>query len=159
MLQQRKPAALVLSRRDLPILDPDRFPVCTHTRGAYVLVDSETQPPLVVLIGTGSEVHLALAARDRLAERGIGARVVSMPSWELFDAQPADYRREVLPRNVPKLAIEAGVSLAWCRYVGEDGDVIALDRFGASAPGPVVMDHLGFNVDHVVARAQALVGR
>ncbi len=159
-LQQRKPVALVFSRQKLPVLNPDRYPSAAGVpQGAYVLADSEDRPSEVILIGTGSEVHLALAAREQLAQQGISARVVSMPCWELFDMQPADYRLRVLPKNVPKLAIEAGVSLAWCKYVGEDGDVIGLDRFGASAPGEIVMDKLGFNVDNVVARARALLGR
>lgn len=159
-LQQRKPVALVFSRQKLPVLDPERYPTATGVpRGAYVLADADAEAPQIILIGTGSEVHLALAARERLVQQGIRARVVSMPSWELFDAQPVEYRQQVLPKNVPKLAIEAGVSLAWCKYVGEDGDVIGLDRFGASAPGEVVMDKLGFNADNVVARARALLGR
>ncbi len=159
-LQQHKPVALVFSRQKLPVLDPERYPIIDGVpHGAYVLVDSKTQPPQIILIGTGSEVHLALAARERLAQESIHARVVSMPSWELFDVQPAEYRNQVLPKEVPKLAIEAGVSLAWCKYVGENGGVIGLDRFGASAPGEVVMDKLGFNVDNVVTRVRALLGR
>ena len=159
-LQQRKPVALVFSGQKLPVLDPDRYPITAGVpRGAYILVDSEAQLPQVILIGTGSEVHLAIAARDQLAQENIDARAVSMPSWELFDAQPAEYRNHILPRDVPKLAIEAGVSLAWCKYVGENGSVIGLDRFGASAPGDVVLDKLGFNVDNVVTRARALLGR
>ena len=159
-LQQRKPVALIFSRQKLPVLDPQKYPIANGVgHGAYILVDSEAQPPQIILIGTGSEVHLAMAARERLAQDSIHARVVSMPSWELFDVQPAEYRNQVLPKDVPKLAIEAGVSLAWCKYVGENGGVIGLDRFGASAPGEVVMDKLGFNVDNVVTRVRALLGR
>jgi transketolase len=159
-LQRRKPVALVFSRQSLPVLDSARYPIAAGVpRGAYTLVEAEGGAPQVILIGTGSEVHLALAAREKLAQQGIRARAVSMPSWELFDAQPAEYRRQLLPREIPKLAIEAGVTLAWCKYVGDGGDVIGLDRFGASAPGAMVMDKLGFNVDHVVARAKALLGR
>jgi transketolase len=155
----RKPVALVFSRQKLPVLDPDRYPIGRGVeRGAYVLVDGEDQRPQITLIGSGSEVHLALAAREQLARQNISARVVSIPSWELFDLQTAEYRQSVLPDDVPKLALEAGVSLAWCRYVGQDGGVIGLDRFGASAPGSVVMDKLVFNVEHVVTRALALVG-
>lgn len=158
-MQCRKPVALVFSRQKLPVLDPDRYPIGSGVeRGAYVLVDGEGQRPQIILIGSGSEVHLALAAREELARQDISARVVSMPSWELFDLQTAEYRQRVLPEDVPKLALETGVSLAWCRYVGKDGGVIGLDRFGASAPGAVVMDKLGFNVEHVVTRALALVG-
>ncbi|HEU5400515.1 MAG TPA: transketolase [Terriglobales bacterium] len=159
-LQERKPVALVFSRQKLPVLDPEKYPVAKEVgRGAYILLDSEAQPPQIILIGTGSEVHLALAARERLGQENVRARVVSMPSWELFDSQPAEYRSRVLPKDVPKLAIEAGVSLAWCKYVGETGSVIGLDRFGASAPGEVVMEKLGFNVDNVVSHARALLGR
>ena len=155
----RKPVALVFFRQKLPVLDPDRYPISNGVeRGAYILVDGEDQRPQIILIGSGSEVHLALAAREELARRDISARVVSMPSWELFDGQPAEYRQSVLPEDVPKLALEAGVSLAWCRYVGKNGGVIGLDRFGASAPGTVVMDKLGFNVEHVVTRALTLLG-
>lgn len=127
--------------------------------GAYVLADSEGQPPQIILLATGSEVHPALAAQKELVEESVAARVVSMPSWELFDAQPVEYRHSVLPKNVPKLAIEAGVSLAWRRYVGEAGDVIGLDRFGTSAPGNIVMDKLGFNIENVIVHARKLVGR
>lgn len=152
--------ALVFSRQKLPVLDPHRFPIATGVpHGAYVLADSEGQPPQIILVATGSEVHLALAAQKQLTEDSVAARVVSMPSWELFDAQPVAYRQSVLPKTVPKLAIEAGVSLAWCRYIGETGDVIGLDRFGASAPGNIVMDKLGFNVENVITHARKLVGK
>jgi transketolase len=113
----------------------------------------------VVLIATGSEVALAAAARDQLAAHGIAARVVSMPSWELFAAQPAASREPVLLQGVPRLAIEAGVSMGWCRWVGERGEVVGIDRFGASAPGKVVAARLGFTVEAVVERVLALVGR
>ena len=157
-LQQRKPTALVFSRQKLPVLDPDRYPIAEGvSRGAYVIADSEGGPPEITLVGTGSEVHLALSAQERLASQGVRSRVVSMPCWELFDSQSLEYRQSVLPATTPKLAIEAGVSLAWCKYVGESGDVIGLDRFGASAPGAVVMERLGFNVENVVNRSLALL--
>jgi transketolase len=104
-------------------------------------------------------VQLALAAREELAKQKIAARVVSMPCWELFDEQPPDYRKQVLPAGLPKLAIEAGATLGWCRYVGENGDAVGIDRFGASAPGNVAMDKLGFNVANVVEHALRLVGK
>jgi transketolase len=160
-LQRRGPVALALSRQNLPVLDRRKLaPANGAARGAYVLVDAEGGPPDIILIGTGSEVHLVLAARERLAEQGLKARVVSMPSWELFEEQPEWYREEVLPSEiVTRLAVEAGVTQGWCRYVGDHGQVIGLERFGASAPGPVVMERLGFSVDNVVSRALALLGR
>lgn len=153
-----RPVALALSRQKLPILDPNERPIAQGTaRGAYVLSEAAADTPQIILIATGSEVSLALEAQDELAKQSIAARVVSMPCWELFDQQPAEYRGRVLLAQVPKLAIEAGVSQGWWRYVGGDGDVIGLDRFGASAPGDVVMEKLGFNVDNVVSRARELV--
>jgi len=150
------PAALVLTRQALPVLDPKQYPVSAGVaRGAYVLID-EPKPDLV-LVATGSEVHLAIQAARALAESWIKARVVSMPSWELFAKQPAEYRDSVLPLNIPTLAIEAGATLGWYKWVGRTGDIIGLDHFGASAPGEVVMEKLGFNVDNVVHRAQQLL--
>ena len=112
----------------------------------------------LVLIATGSEVALALQAREKLEGEGIATRVVSMPSWELFDRQPPEYREQVLPRAVPaRLAVEAGASLGWKRYVGDGGDCVGLDRYGASAPGEIVMKELGFSVENVVQRAKALL--
>jgi len=125
------------------------------SKGAYVLEDASN--PQVVLIGTGSEVWPAMAAAKLLAAEGIRARVVSFPSWKLFEEQTAEYKASVLPAGVPKLAIEAGATLGWWKYVGTDGDVIGLDRFGASAPGPVAMKELGFSADNVAARARKLL--
>jgi len=158
-LERRRPAALILSRQNLPVLDPDEYPVRQGVaRGAYVLADSQGEPELI-LIATGSEVHLALAAREEIQRQGVRVRVVSMPSWELFQEQPREYRDRVLPPEVrPRLAIEAGASLGWWRFVGDGGDVVGLDRFGASAPGRTVMDKLGFSLANVVARGLALLG-
>jgi transketolase len=153
------PTALVLSRHDLPVLGRTaELAPAGVAAGAYVLEES-AGAPAVVLIATGSELVLAVGAREQLAARGIAARVVSLPSWELFAAQPAVSRDEVLPPRIPRLAIEAGVTAGWCRWVGERGEVIGLDRFGASAPGKVVAAKLGFTVEAVVERALALVGR
>jgi transketolase len=151
------PTALILTRQGLPVVTPATSEV---GRGAYVLPPSgaEGGAPDIVLAATGSEVHLAWAAREQLAEDGIVARVVSMPSWELFDAQPKAYRAAVFPPGVPGLAIEAGVTTAWARYVGERGGVIGLDRYGASAPYKVLFEELGFTVENVVNQARALVG-
>jgi transketolase len=153
------PVLFVLSRQKVPVLDPARYPIAEGAaRGGYVLAGGG-EPPALVLIATGAEVHLALAARERLEELGIPARVVSMPSIELFDEQPPAYRGSVLPEGIPRLAIEAGATLGWWRLVGADGDVLGVDRFGASAPGPAVLEHLGFTVDAVVARGRALLAR
>jgi transketolase len=151
------PVALALTRQGLPILDVDPDAMAEGVpKGAYVLADADEETPDIVLIGTGSEVQLVVAARERLAQEGIQARTVSMPSWELFDAQPEDYRRTVLPPDVPKLAVEAGSPIGWHRYVGDRGDVIGLDRFGESAPGPEVFEARGFTVDRVVHHATRL---
>jgi len=147
------PTALILSRQALPVVTA---PGTALARGAYVLADAEGSRLRLVLVASGSEVPVALAARARLAEDGIGVRVVSMPSWELFDAQPAAYREQILPRGVPRLAVEAGVTLAWPRYVGAEGKVIGVDRFGASAPAQVLFEKLGFRTEDVVKQARDL---
>lgn len=152
------PTALALTRQKVPVLAETRRDAGeTVARGAYVLVDSVGTPDLI-LIASGSEVHLALAARNELAKQGFAVRVVSMPSWELFDAQPVAYREAVLPPEVPRrLAIEAGVAQGWERYVGAAGDVFSLERFGASAPYPVLAEKLGFTPQAVVERALRLL--
>ncbi len=125
-------------------------------RGAYVLAAESGDRPDVVLIGTGSEVSVCVAAREQLAAHGVSARVVSMPSWDLFEAQDDGARCEVLPPGVPTLAVEAGVRFGWERYAD---DVVSIDRFGASAPGEVVMRELGITPEHAAERALALLGR
>jgi transketolase len=154
------PVALSLSRQKVPTLDrAELAPASGLERGAYTLWESGT--PDLILIATGAEVGLALDAGRRIAaENGTDVRVVSMPCWELFEEQPADYREEVLPPDVgARLSIEPGVALGWKRWVGDRGDSISIERFGASAPGGEVLEHLGFNVDNVVARATALLER
>jgi len=154
------PVALVLTRQKLPILDRTQLAPATGLRhGAYVLADSDG-PPEVILIATGSEVHVALDARQRLADQGVAARVVSMPSWELFEKQPPEYRNQVLPPDVTaRLVIEAAVPLGWERYIGLGGDVVGLNRFGASAPYQVIFEHLGFTGENVALRALALLDK
>ena len=148
------PVALLLSRQKLPILPGVRAEGVA--RGGYVLADAGE--PRLILIATGSEVALALAAQQRLAQEGVAARVVSLPSWERFAAQPQEYRDAVLPPQVTaRLAIEAGVSLGWERYVGPQGAVLGQDRFGASAPYQVLAEKFGFTVEEVVARGKRLV--
>jgi len=155
-LERKSPSFFALSRQDLPVIDPATHDAYANvSKGAYVLVDAAN--PQVVLIGTGSEVAPAIEAAKLLAAEGIQARVVSMPSWKLFEEQPAEYKASVLPANVPKLAVEAGATLGWWKYVGLDGDVIGVDRFGASAPGPIVLEKLGFGGENVAKRAKKLV--
>ena len=169
ILRRHAPTALALTRQKVPLIDRKVYASAEGLRrGGYVLAEAdevETRPsgrvqsnPQLILIATGSEVSLALEAREQLQKDGVPTRVVSMPCIELFEEQSADYRDEVLPESVTaRLAIEAGVRQGWDRYVGPAGDVICLDRFGASAPGDVVMKNLGFNVDNVVSRARKLL--
>jgi transketolase len=152
------PSVLVLTRQALPVLDLKQFPVSAGVaKGAYVLVNDPA--PDLVLVATGSEVQLAFQAAQTLAKSGTRARVVSMPSWELFAKQSTEYQDSVLPVNIPTLAIEAGATLCWYKWVGRTGDIIGIDHFGASAPGEIVMDKMGFNVDNVVDRALKLLHR
>jgi transketolase len=160
ILRRKAPTALALTRQKVALIDRTKFSSAEGARnGAYVLAEAENAAaPQLILIATGSEVSLALEAREKLQSEGISTRLVSMPCWELFEEQAESYRDEVLPRTVSaKLAIEAGVRQGWDRYVGPAGDVICLDRFGASAPGDVALRNLGFNLDNVVKRARALV--
>ncbi len=155
-LERKGPAFFAFTRQDLPVIDATKHDVYADvSKGAYVLEDAENAQ--VILIGSGSEVWVAMSAATLLAAEGIRARVVSFPSWKLFDAQPAEYKASVLPAGVPKLAVEAGATLGWWKYVGSNGDVVGLDRFGASAPVAVVMKELGFTAENVAARAKALI--
>ncbi|MFL6227631.1 MAG: transketolase [Pyrinomonadaceae bacterium] len=162
--RRHAPTALILTRQKVPTLDRQKLaPADGLLRGAYVLADATDATnaktgPRLIIIATGSEVSLALGARDVLQAEGVPVRVVSMPSWELFEEQDAAYREEVLPPAVTaRLSVEAGARLGWDRYVGSHGDCLSLDRFGASAPGDVALKELGFNVENVVARARALL--
>lgn len=172
ILRRKAPTALALTRQKVGLIDRTRFGSAAGVRkGGYVLAEAEAVQsptsniqsqsgvtPRLILMATGSEVSLALEAREKLQAEGIATRVVSLPCWELFEEQTAEYREQVLPRAVPaRLAIEAGVRQGWDRYVGDRGDVVCLDRFGASAPGEVVMRELGFNVDNVLKHAKALL--
>ena len=148
------PTALILSRQEIPVLAATaERAVPGLPRGAYVLSDPDAEPR-VVLIGTGSEVHVCVAAAELLAEAGVPARVVSFPSWELFALQPAPYRDEVLPPACPRLAVEAASSFGWERYADA---TVSIDHFGASAPGQVALDEFGFTPENVAARALDLV--
>lgn len=153
------PTLFALSRQPLPHLDRARAKEPGVARGAYILSEAEGGGPDVILIGTGSEVALCVKAQERLASLGVRARVVSMPSWDLFEAQDDAYRERVLPAAVKKrVSVEAGSPQGWHRWVGE-GAVIGIDRYGASAPGDQVMTHLGFTAEHVAAAALRLIGR
>ena len=152
------PVGLVLCRQKLPVIDRAKFaPASGLARGAYILAEGSAKPPRLILMATGSEVALALASREKLEAEGVSTRVVSMPSWEIFLEQDAAYREEVLPRSIgARLGIEAGTSFGWHRWVGDRGDTVTIDRYGASAPGEVVLKELGFSVENVVKKAKAL---
>jgi transketolase len=158
-LQRRHgPTALVLSRQNLPVLDRETLaPASGVQRGGYILWEAAT-PPDVILISTGSEVHIALEAGKLLQASDVSARVVSLPSWELFDTQPEDYRNSVLPPDIKvRVSIEAGMPLGWERYVGSEGVTIGLERFGASAPGKVIYEQLGLTAKRMTDEALNLL--
>lgn len=152
------PTVLILSRQDLTVLDQSEAQGDLH-RGGYILSGASGNPD-IVLIGTGSEVELCLMARSILDEHGISARVVSLPSWELFEAQNSEYKAQVLgPKGTPRLSVEAGVTLGWCRYTGGNGASVGVDTYGASGSGSDVLAHYGFTKEHVAAEALRLLGR
>jgi transketolase len=153
------PSALLLSRQNLPFQKRDADTVAAIRRGGYVLADAAQ--PKAVIIATGSEVGLAMSARAKLAEEGIAVRVVSMPSTNVFDRQDAAWREAVLPRGVPRVAVEAGVSDYWRKYVGavdsRSGAVVGIDRYGESAPAGKLFEHFGFTVDNVVKTVKSVL--
>jgi transketolase len=161
MAQSERPVSLVLSRQALPTLDRSRYaPAGGLARGAYVLADAPDGEPDVLLLATGSEVSLCVTAHERLAAEGIKARVVSMPSWELFEAQPQAYREQVLPAEIiARVAVEEASAFGWARYTGLSGTVLGMHSFGLSAPAQVVAEHFGFTADHVVEAAREQVAR
>jgi transketolase len=155
-LERKTPCFMALSRQDLPVIDATKVDVLAGvSKGAYVVQDS--QDAKVILMGTGSELWACVDAAKLLAAEGIAARVVSFPSQKIFEEQSAEYKASVLPAGVPKIAVEAGATLGWWKYVGSDGDVVGLDRFGASAPGKIVLAELGFSAENIAARAKKLV--
>ena len=156
-LNQHKPTALLLSRQKLPVLH--KYAAVIHDnagKGAYVL-DAGQGEAKAVIISTGSEVHLALEAQAKLAEEGICVSVVSMPSWDMFEMQSEEYKKSVLPEGLPKVAVEAGVTLGWSRYTGSEDNVIGINKFGASAPGGTVMKEYGFTAENVAAKVKSLL--
>jgi transketolase len=165
ILRRTGPTALILTRQKVPLIDRTKYAAADGlSRGAYVLADgtdADGRPvsPALIILATGSEVSLALDARERLQAEGTPVRVVSMPCWELFEEQTEEYRESVIPSAVTaRLAVEAGVSLGWERYTGAGGACVCLDRFGASAPGDVALKNLGFNVENVIKSARAMLG-
>ena len=156
-LNQHKPTALLLSRQKLPVLH--KYAAVIHEnagKGAYVL-DAGQGEAKAVIIATGSEVHLALEAQAKLAEEGICVSVVSMPSWDMFEMQSEEYKKSVLPEGLPKVAVEAGVTLGWSRYTGSEDNVVGINKFGASAPGGTVMKEYGFTAENVAAKVKSLL--
>jgi transketolase len=152
----KKPTLLALTRQNVPNLGGASIEGVS--KGAYTILDCAGTPDLI-LIGTGSEVSLCIAAAEKLTTEGKKVRVVSMPSWELFEAQTAAYKESVLPKAVTKrLSVEAACSFGWHKYVGTEGDTVSIDTFGASAPGGTCMEKFGFTVDNVLAKAKALLG-
>ena len=158
-LTDKRPVALALSRQGMNVLDRSGAQGDV-SKGGYILVDAEGGQPDVVLIGTGSELELAVLAQGMLAEHGVKARVVSLPSWELFDAQTAAYRERVLgPTGTPRVSVEAGTTLGWCRYTGDRGANVGIDTYGASGSGAAVLAHYGFTKERVTATALRLLGK
>jgi transketolase len=145
------PTVLALTRQKLPVLDG----LAALEKGGYVLRDADE--PEIVLIASGSEVSLALEAADLLAAEGVAGRVVSMPSWKLFASQTAAYQDSVLPPEIPRIAIEAGVGMGWERWVGSTGKIVSIERFGASGPYQTVMAEFGFTAENVAAEARSLL--
>jgi transketolase len=154
------PVILIFTRQGLPILDQTKYGKATDlVKGAYVLSPAEGEAD-IILIGTGSEVDLAMKAQAKLKEEGIAANVVSMPSWELFEKQSAEYKESVLPKKLKKrLAIEAGSYLGWHKYVTDEGDTVTMHTFGESAPADDLAKHFGFTVDNVVKKAKGVLGK
>lgn len=158
-LEQKRPVFMALSRQNLPVLDPEKHKIAEGVaKGAYIVEEGAASPDLL-LVATGSELWPALDAAATLKSEGINARVVSMPSFRLFEEQSEEYKRSIFPDHLPKLAIEAGATLGWWKYVGRHGDVIGIDHFGASAPGSIVMEHFGFTGANIVKRARTLLER
>jgi transketolase len=159
-LKHKGPVALVLTRQKLSFIDRSKYAAASGlARGAYVLADTPGGTPEVVLISSGSEVALILDAQKKLEADGIRARTVSMPSHELFAAQDQAYRDSVLPKGVKRIAMEAAHPMSWYKWVGDDGVILGLERFGASAPAATIYEHLGITVARMVETAKQLVGK
>jgi transketolase len=154
-LERKSASFMALSRQDLPVFDAAKHQILANcAKGAYVM---EANGKDVIIVATGSEVTTALKAADELKAAGILATVVSMPSFKIFEEQSEDYKMSIFPHGVPKISVEAGATMGWWKYIGRDGVAIGLDRFGASAPGPIALEKLGISVAHVVEAAKGLV--
>jgi transketolase len=158
-VERQGPTALILSRQKLPTIDREIYADADGLlKGAYVLADMGDDSPELILMATGSEVSLILSAASRLAAEGVNVRVVSIPSWELFEAQTKEYQDQVQPPGIKnRLSVEAGVSFGWCRWVGDRGRIIGIDKFGASAPGELVMEKYDFTVSHIIEEALTMM--
>jgi transketolase len=159
MVERKSASFMALSRQDLPVLDTAKYPAVWEgpRKGAYVLVDVEN--PDVIVVATGSEVSLVLQTLPEFEKAGLKARVISMPSFHLFDEQSDEYKDSIFPHGVPKVAVEAGATMGWWKYVGRDGSIVGIDHFGGSAPGPEVMAHFGFTPENIVKAAQTAIAK
>jgi transketolase len=159
-IEHNGPTLFALTRQNVPHLDRSKAKEVAVVKGAYILAEAEGGTPEVILIGTGSEVSLCLKAYEKLADYGVKARVVSMPSWELFKAQDESYRESILPKSIKKrVTVEAASPMGWAQWAGDEGTVIGIDHYGASAPGAEIMKHFGFTAEHVTSAALRLLGR
>ena len=161
LLKTDGPTALIFTRQGVPVLDRSECASAEMLRrGGYILWESKNGAPEVILIGTGSETHIVLEAGKQLADKGVGVRVVALPSWELFDQQPAQYRETVLPPDITaRVAVEAGITIGWEHYVGLEGAIVGMRSFGASAPGQILYEKFGFTVEDVCKAAKGLIKR
>jgi transketolase len=158
-LERKSPCFMALSRQDLPVLDPEKYKVSEGvSKGAYIVEKGSDSPDLLI-VATGAELWVSLDAAQALTKEGLSVRVVSMPSWKIFEEQSEAYQASIFPDHLPKMSVEAGATLGWWKYVGRHGDVIGVDRFGASAPGPKVLAEFGFTSENIAKRGKALVER
>ena len=159
-VERNGPTLFALTRQNLPHLDRSKAKNIDVSKGAYILIDSDGGAPDVILIGTGSEVSLCVKANEKLTTYGVKSRVLSMPSWELFKAQDEAYRESILPKSIKKrVTVEAASPFGWAQWAGDEGTIIGIDHYGASAPGGEIMKHFGFTVEHVTSAALRLIGR
>ena len=156
--QQHGPSCLIFTRQNLAFQKRDAAQIANIRKGAYILSEAASGKPQAVIIATGSEVNLAMEAQKTLAAAGVNVRVVSMPSTNVFDKQDQAYKDSVLPKGVKRVAVEAGVTGGWYKYVGLDGAVVGMDCFGESAPAGELFKHFGFTVDNVVATVKKVIG-
>jgi transketolase len=159
--RRKGPVGLILTRQKLPVIDRSRYaPAELVKKGGYVLAEAQKGKPQLILISTGSEISICMQAWENLSSQGVATRVVSLPSWELFEEQPEEYKREVLPPDVwARIAVETGSALGWRQYVGDRGKIIAMHSFGASAPAETSMEKFGFTPENIIAKSMELLGK